>query len=281
MTNDAHTVIHMPLPAPKPESTCLVTGASSGIGREFARELARRGYGVTVVARREDRLTELVAELERDNGIKADFVVCDLADAEDRKKLFETVAERGRNVELLVNNAGISKMGKFIELDHGDQMRMIRLNCEALQSLTREYLPGMVERDLGGVINVASMAAYQPMPFFSLYAASKAFVLSFSAAVNSELKGSAVNVTAVSPGPVPTELPELSGTSDELERSPNIAIVSPEKVARKAIEALDRGRRDYIPGRVNAVFTRVIRPLPTSAKLPLVRHWFKGNVESS
>ncbi len=279
MTNDAHTVTHMPLPAPKPESTCLVTGASSGIGREFARELARRGYGVTVVARREDRLTELVAELERNNGTKADFVVCDLADAEDRKKLFETVAGRGRNVELLVNNAGMSSVGKFTELDHEDQLRMIRLNCEALQGLTREYLPGMVERNRGGVINIASVAAYQPMPFASVYGGAKAFVLSFSAAVNSELKGSAVNVTVISPGPVPTELPELAGTSDDLERAPNIMIVSPEKVAREAVEAFDHGRLDYIPGRVNAIFTRVARPLPTSVKLPLARRVFKRSLE--
>ncbi len=269
----------MPLPPPSKSSTCLVTGASSGIGREFARELARRGHGVTAVARREERLVELVAELERKFGVQADFVVCDLADATDRRKMIETVGERGRDVDVLVNNAGISRVGEFVKLDHADQIKMIRLNCEALADLTNAFLPGMVKRDCGGVINIASMAAYQPMPFASVYAAGKSFVLNFSTAVNGELKDSKANVIAISPGPVPTELPELSGTEGDLERSPDIAIVSPEDVASRSIKAFDKGRREYIPGRANSVFTRISQPLPTGIKLPIAKRVFKRSLE--
>ncbi len=269
----------MPLPPPSKSSTCLVTGASSGIGREFAREFARLGHGVTLVARREERLAELVAELERENKVHADFVVCDLADASDRRKMIETVTERARDVDVLVNNAGISRIGEFIELDHADQLKMIRLNCEALADLTNAYLPGMVGRDRGGVINIASMAAYQPMPFASVYAAGKSFVLNFSAAVNGELGESKANVIAVSPGPVPTELPELSGTEGDLERTPDIAILSPEDVARRSIKAFDKGKREYIPGRVNTVFARISQPLPTGVKLPIAKRVFKRSLE--
>lgn len=269
----------MSLPPPSESSTCLVTGASSGIGREFARELARRGHGVTLVARRKERLEELAGELERQHGVVADFVVCDLADTGDRRKLVGTVAERGRVVDLLVNNAGISRIGEFVKLEHSDQIRMIRLNCEALVDLTRQHLPGMVECDRGGVINIASMAAYQPMPFAAVYGAAKSFVLNFSVAVNGELKGSRVNVLAVSPGPVPTELPELSGTADDLERAPSIVIVSPEDVASGSIRAFDKGRREYIPGRLNTVFARISQPLPSAVKLPFARRVFKRSLD--
>jgi uncharacterized protein len=153
----------MALPPPSEGSTCLITGASSGIGAELARGLARRGHGVTLVARREDRLRELADELEEEHGIRAETVAADVASARGRDRLADELDERGHTVEVLVNNAGYGSGGAFVELDGDREVDMVRTNVEALVALTATFLPAMVERRRGAVLNVGSLIAFQPV----------------------------------------------------------------------------------------------------------------------
>ena len=185
--------------------TALVTGASSGIGEQFAHQLAARGHALVLVARRAERLERLAAELPTD----AHVIPCDLA--ADAASLPERVAELGVEVELLVNNAGFGTAGPFVEQDPGRDAEQVRLNCEAIVTLTHAFLPSMVERGRGGIINVASTAGMQPIPYESVYAATKAFAISFTDALHTELRGSGVRVLAVNPGPVPTEWQQVAG----------------------------------------------------------------------
>ncbi len=188
----------------------MITGASAGIGTEFARQLAARGHGVFLVARREDRLRELASEIERDHGVRAEFAACDLGDAADRRNLPGLVARRELDVAVLVNNAGFTTVGD-VHRNPDRQLGMIHVNVEALVDLTTQWLPGMVDRGAGAVINVASIASFQPIPVQAVYAATKAFVRSFSEAVSAEVRGSGVTVTALCPGPVATEFVEAGG----------------------------------------------------------------------
>src|ERR671934_3131179 len=200
----------MALPPPQTGSTALITGASSGIGEEFARQLAARGHGVFLVARREERLRALADDLERLHGIRAEVATADLADPDQTEALPGRVAERGLDVEVLVNNAGFTTVGDVHE-NPDRQLGMIRVNCEALVALTTACLPAMVERGRGAVIQVASVAGFQPIPVQAVYAATKAFVLSFSEAVSTELRGTGVTMTVLCPGPVATEFVEAAG----------------------------------------------------------------------
>ena len=168
----------MALPPVSPGSTCLVTGASSGIGADLARELAARDYGVTLVARREKRLRELAEELTRDFGIRAETIGCDVTDSEERKRLEAELDERGLTVETLINNAGFGSGGAFSVLDGEKEALMVRTNVEAVVALTSTFLPSMVERRRGAILNLGSLISFQPVPFQATYGATKAFVLS-------------------------------------------------------------------------------------------------------
>ena len=201
----------MALPPPQPGSTALITGASSGIGEEFARQLAARGHGVFLVARREERLRELADDLERAaRRPRGGRSPATSRTPQAVEALPGKVAERGLDVEVLVNNAGFTTVGDVHE-NPDRQLGMVRVNCEALVALTSAWLPGMTERGRGAVINVASVASFQPIPVQAVYAATKAFVRSFSEAVSSELKGTGVTMTALCPGPVSTEFIEAGG----------------------------------------------------------------------
>ena len=168
----------MALPPHSEDSTALVTGASSGIGASIARELAERGHGLTLVARREERLRELAGELFDTHGVRTEVIGADLADASSRDALEARIAELGLDVEILVNNAGFGGFGSFAEQDRERELEMVRLNIEAVVDLEGRYLPTMVERGRGAVINIASTASFQPLPDNATYAATKAFVLS-------------------------------------------------------------------------------------------------------
>jgi short-subunit dehydrogenase len=255
----------MALPSPSPSSTALITGASSGIGEEFARQLAARGYGLFLVARREDRLRSLAADVERDYGVRAEFATCDLADEAERAKLPDTVAAAGRDVDILVNNAGFTTVGDVHE-NPDRQMGMIKVNIEALVDLTTKWLPGMCRRGGGAVINVASVAAFQPIPVQAVYAATKAFVLSFTEATSSELKGTGVTMTALCPGPVATEFTEAGGFKKE-SPGPSWIWSSAEDVAKAGIEGADKGRRVVIPGLGNRFTAELGRHGPRSIVL--------------
>jgi short-subunit dehydrogenase len=264
----------MALPPPAEGSTCVVTGASSGIGADIARELARRGHGVTLMARREERLRELAEEIGKAHGVRTEVLACDVSDADARARAVRTVEERGLTVEVLVNNAGFGSAGRFQELDRENSISMVRTNVEAIVDLCATWVPQMAGRGRGAVLNVASTAAFQPLPRQATYAASKAFVLSFTEALSADLNGTGVTATALCPGPVPTEFGEHAGISAELMDGPSVVYKSPEDVARAAVEALDSGRRVVVPGIANRVGTLLGHLTPRSVALPLLDRFY-------
>ena len=248
--------------------TALVTGASSGIGEQFARQLAARGHDVVLVARRADRLEQVAGELPTE----AQVVACDLA--EEAASLPETVKQLGVDVGLLVNNAGFGTSGPFLQHDPGRDAEQVRLNCEAIVTLCHAFLPEMLNRGRGGVINVASTAGMQPIPYESVYAATKAFALNFTDALHTELRGSGVHVMSVNPGPVPTEWQEVAGYSDE--RSLSVpGEISAEQVVRESLEAFDKGRRSIIPGRTIRWFIRATSPSPRALQLRITERMYR------
>jgi short-subunit dehydrogenase len=222
--------------------TALITGASAGIGEEFARQLAGRGYDLILVARRRDRLEQLAEQLPT----TAHVVDCDLVS--DAASLPGKVEELGVDVDLLVNNAGFGLRGRFLELDPERDAEMVRVNCEAVVTLTHAFVPKMVERARGGVITVASTAGMQPLPYEAVYGASKAFAISFMEALSMELRGTGVRCLVVNPGPVKTEWQQVAGYDENTRIMPGM--ISAEQCAADALRAYDRGKRSVIPGRL-------------------------------
>ena len=268
----------MALPAPAADRTAVVTGASSGIGREVARRLARRGHGLTLVARREERLRAVADELHDAHGVRAEVVTADLTDQQAREDIVAAVAGHGLAAQVLVNAAGLSTVGAVHKNDPAAELAMIRTDVEALAHLCSLFLPGMVERGAGAVLNVASTAAFQPMPGQAGYAASKAFVVSYSQAVRAELAGTGVSVTALCPGPVDTEFAESAGfDSDEAKAAlPAFMWVSAEVVADAGIDGLDRGRALVVPGAANQVAATAARHVPRAVLVPLLARRHPG-----
>jgi uncharacterized protein len=257
----------MALPPPDPGSTTLITGASSGIGEEFATQLAALGHNVFLVARREDRLRGLVEKLSAAHVVRAEFAVADLANADEVAALPAKVAEKGLDVEVLVNNAGFSTVGD-VHLNPDRQLGMIQVNVEALVALSSAFLPRMVERGRGAIVNVASMAAFGPIPAQAVYAATKAFVLSYSEAVATELKGTGVTMTALCPGPVETEFVEAAGfkkSKDDM--GPGFVWATAEDVAAAGIEGAEKGKRVVVPGMANRAVSIATQHTPRSVLL--------------
>jgi short-subunit dehydrogenase len=265
----------MALPPPSDSSTCVVTGASSGIGAEIARELAARGQNVTLVARREERLRELAEELGRDHGVRAEVLAADIASGDGRAAMIEELRSRGRDVEVLINNAGYGSGGRFQDLDGEKETLMVRTNCEAVVALCAEYVPEMVRRGRGAVLNVASIAAFQPLPFQATYSASKAFVLTFTEALTADLHGTGVTATALCPGPVPTEFGVAAGIDEgEWAGVPRFVLTTPEQNAAAAVSALEKGRRMVVPGPFNVVSAAAGHYTPRTVLLGLVRRFY-------
>ena len=222
--------------------TALITGASAGIGEEFARQLARRGSDLILVARRKDRLEKLAEEVPT----TAHVIECDLGS--EAAKLPDKVAKLGVEVDLLINNAGFGTRGRFLELDPEREAEIVRVNCEAIVTLTHAFLPAMVERRRGGLITVASTAGMQPLPYETTYGASKAFAISFMEALSMELRGTGVRCLVVNPGPVKTEWQQVAGYDENTRTMPGM--ISAEECAADALRAYDRGKRSVIPGRL-------------------------------
>jgi short-subunit dehydrogenase len=259
------------LPEPSISSTALITGASAGIGEAVARELAGRGHGVTLVARREERLRSLAGELSDRFGVRAEAIGVDLGDDAARAALPRRVEELGLEVEILVNNAGFGGGKDFAGTERERLVSMVQVNCLALLDLQAVYLPQMVERGRGVVINIASTAAFQPLPGAATYGATKAFVLSLSEAVHEELKGTGVTLTAVCPGPVKTEFAEAAGLGGAEERVPGVLWLSAESVARSAVESADDGKRAIIPGVLNRAGALTGQHAPRMLALPIAK----------
>lgn len=262
----------MPLPPSSPARTALVTGASSGIGAEIARILAARGHGLTLVARREAPLRALAEQLSEAHGIRAEVIAADLSDESSRTNLVDTVHDRGLEVNILVNNAGMTTMGPASKGDVAADLSMIRIDVEAVVHLCMAVLPGMVERRSGSILNVASTAAFQPLPGQAGYGASKAFVLSYTHAIRGELKGSGIGVTALCPGPVATGFAEAAGMTDaEVEGSlPKIMWIPASSVASAAVEGMEADRAVVIPGAANKIGAAGAWLTPRSIIVPML-----------
>jgi uncharacterized protein len=265
----------MPLPPPAPDSTALVTGASAGIGAEIARELARRGHGVTLVARREQRLAELASEFVTEHGVRAEAVAADLCEAAGRERLAARIEELGLAVEVLVNNAGFGDTGDVAATERERIVSMVRLNCEALLDLQARFTPAMVERGRGAVINVASTASFQPIPGTATYAATKAFVLSLTEATHAELRGAGVTATALCPGPVQTEFAHVAGVGGAEENLPGLFWTAVEDVARAAVDGADAGKRVVVPGLLNRVGGLTGQHSPRVLALPFAKRLWR------
>jgi short-subunit dehydrogenase len=261
----------MALPPPTIDKTILVTGASAGIGTELARELARRSYNVVLVARRAERLDELAEELRLSHGVRADVEPCDLADAASRHDLVDRLRAGEREVVGVCNNAGLGSHAPLVGSDLERERQLLRVNVEALHHLTGVFLERMVEQGAGAILNVASIAAFQPLPGFATYAASKAFVQSFSEAVHTELAGTGVSVTCLCPGFTHTEFGAAMGKAEEEAAMPGFLFGEAPDVARCGVEAMVAGRRSAIPGAINRASMLGGRIVPRSLLLPLVR----------
>lgn len=225
--------------------TALITGASAGIGRALAREFAAGGWDLAVVARREPRLRQLADDLAHDHGVDVEVLGMDLAEPGAARTLADDLADRGLTVGAIVNNVGIGTNGPFHETDLDRELDQIRLNVELPVHLTRLYLPRMVERDAGVVLNVASMAGFNPGPFMAGYYASKAHVLSLSESLAEELRHTGVSVTALCPGPVATEFQDRAGMEDSAVGS--TFTNTPEDVAAAGYRAAMAGDPVVVP----------------------------------
>jgi short-subunit dehydrogenase len=240
--------------------TTLVTGASSGIGEAFARKLAAAGANVLLVARSEDKLIRLCSELGRANKIKAQYVALDLTARDAPSRLFDETMQRDLQVELLVNNAGFGSMGDFLMLDLGSELQMIDLNIRSLVELTHVFLAPMRARKNGAIINVASTAAFQPVPFMATYAATKAFVLSFSEALWEENRVFGIKVMALCPGVTETNFFNAA----HVNKPPLRSAQTPEEVVDAALKGLRRGRSHIISGWTNYLLAESERLVPRS-----------------
>jgi uncharacterized protein len=240
--------------------TALITGASSGIGEEFAKQLAGRGYDLILVARRKDRLEQLAEQL----STTAHVIDCDLGS--EAAKLPDKVAKLGVDVDLLVNNAGFGLRGHFTDLSPEREAEMVRVNCEAVVILTHAFVPPMIERGRGGVITVASTAGMQPLPYETTYAASKAFAISFMEALSMELGNTGVKTLVVNPGPVKTEWQAVAGYDENTRLMPGMITV--QQCVTDSLHAYDRGRRSVIPGRLFPwVMRATIAPKPIKLRV--------------
>ncbi|WMS44772.1 SDR family oxidoreductase [Acuticoccus sp. MNP-M23] len=252
------------------EPIAILTGASSGIGEALAHEIAADGYRLVLVARRVDRLEALAARL----AAPCEIIGADLTDPADMDRLKARLAEIGEPA-VLVNNAGLGQSGPFAEGDVDRSLTVIDLNIRALVSLTRHVLPGMLARGRGGILNVASTAAFQPGPNASIYYASKAFVLSFSEALTEECAGKGVTVTALCPGPTETEFFETAGMDNVALRKLTKAMPA-DQVARTGWAAFKRGKRVIIPGVQNKTTAFFSRLIPHRLLLPVVKRLQSG-----
>jgi len=238
-------------------SVALITGASAGLGVEFARQLSKRGHRLVLAARRNDRLESLAKELGNTRA-----VAIDLSKANAAAKLLADLGAHGETVDLLVNNAGFGLIGRFDELDARRQRQMIDLNVATLTDLCRAVAPGMIERKSGAILNVASTAAFQPGPKMAVYFATKAFVLSLTEALHEELKPHGIKVSCLCPGPTRTEFGEVAGFGGN-GLFDKVAMTAPEVVAI-GLKGLDRNKAVVVPGLLNKVTANSGRFAPRS-----------------
>lgn len=253
----------------------VVTGASSGFGIDFARQLAVAGYDLVLVARREERLREAAARLEADFGRRVEIVVADLAVDSERERVAAVVEGLDRPAEVLVNNAGLGLYGSFVEMPWEKERQMIDVDVSAVVHLTKLFARGMRSRSRGFILNIASTAAYQPSPLYASYAAAKAFVLAFSQAVNFELRGSGVSLTVASPGIAATEFLTVSKQQPTLYQ--RVTMMQSETVVKKSLAALFARKATIVPGALNNVVAQSEALMPSALKTRVAYYLMRSN----
>jgi hypothetical protein len=257
----------------------LITGASAGIGSEIAKLLAERGHTLVLVARRKDRLTALAEELSEAHGVRVETISADLSKPAARGRIPGRIEELGLDVEILVNNAGFATGGPFHEADPEREIEQVRVLVEAPVALTSAFLPAMVQRGRGAILNVASTAGMQPMPYSAGYSAAKAYVLTFSEALHQEARGHGVTVTALAPGPVETEFWQIAGwetaSGKSFERAVPGAMISAAQAARAGVEGLEHGERVVVPGLPIRAAMLASRYIPHMFKLPALERFMR------
>jgi len=256
-------------------NTTLITGASSGIGAAFARKLAARGRNVLLVARSEDKLITLCNELGRMSGIRAQYFAIDLLQPDAPEQLLQETQRRDLLIDMLVNNAGFGSMNDFVKLDLARELEMIDLNVKSLVALTHRFLGPMRERKQGTILNVASTAGFQPVPYMATYAATKAFVLSFSEALWEENREHGVHVMALCPGVTETNFFAAS----KMDRPPMRTIQTPEEVVETALRALGHRKQSVISGWTNWLAVEAERFVPRSVVTKIAGKALRSHLE--
>jgi uncharacterized protein len=269
------------LPDPDPTATCLITGASSGIGAAIAGELAQRGYQLTLVARREERLERVASELAETHSARAETITCDIADARARVALAAEVEARQLRVDVLVNSAGLGSYGPFIRLDPRREIEQVRVGCEAVIALCATFAPVMATRRSGAILIVSSGLGFYPVARQATYVATKAFGLAFGESLHIELRRSGVAVTTLCPGPVETEYFSVNGPHPVQRVFPRLMWKSADAVATAAIDGLERNRRLVIPSVPMRALLASGRLAPTSLQLRLMDRFFLAPGESA
>lgn len=234
----------------------LVTGASSGIGAELARQLADRGANLILTARRRDRLEALAAELAP-RGVQIRIVVADLSHPAAPRQIYQATEGAGIPVDILINNAGLGQYGNFFESPLEQELNQVRVNCEAVIHVTRLFLPRMVERRRGWILVVASTASFQPVPYITTYSATKVFDRFFAQGLAEEVSRFGINVTALCPGPTESEFFDVARANKFKGR-----VQATDVVARVGLDALERGKRTVLPDTIGRIRTRVVPLLP-------------------
>jgi hypothetical protein len=267
------TIVRMPVPAPSPDARAVVTGASQNIGEALATELAARGHHLLITARREDVLNALATKLAERYGVTVEVRPVDLADPAERAKLCEELASR--NVSILCANAGTGSFGPVASLDPADEQAQVALNVLGVHDLTLAVLPGMVERKAGGILISGSAAGNSPIPNNATYAATKAFVNTFSESLRGELKKAGVHVTLLAPGPVRTTLPDETEASLVDKLVPDFLWISTEHAAKLSLDGLERNKMRVVPGVTSKAMSVASGYTPRAIVAPIVGAFYK------
>ncbi|MGK7958209.1 MAG: SDR family NAD(P)-dependent oxidoreductase [Crocosphaera sp.] len=256
--------------------TALITGASSGIGQAFAEELATRGTNLIVLARSQDKLYTLAEQLQERTSIDVEVIVQDLTEPKAGQKVYDWVQQKGLTVDCLINNAGFGDYGPFAERDLSKQLDMIQLNVTVLVELTHLFLSQMQKQGQGSIINVASIAGFQALPYLSTYAATKAFVLSFTEALWAENKDKGIKCLALCPGPTESNFFEVAEFPQSLENSNQGSLISAKTVVQDALQALDNHQSNVVTGGVtNNLIVNASRFFPREFLLKAVEKQFR------
>jgi short-subunit dehydrogenase len=263
----------MPVPVPSPDARAVVTGASQNIGEALATELAARGHNLIVTARREDVLNTLAGRLADQYGVVVEVRPADLADPGDRAKLADELA--GRHISVLCANAGTATFGPVSALDPAAERAQVQLNVLGVHDLVLAVLPGMLERRAGGILISGSAAGNSPIPYNATYAASKAFVNTFSESLRGELRGTGVHVTVLAPGPVRTDLPDPAEASLVDKLVPEFLWISTEHTARLSLDALGRNKMRVVPGVTSKAMSVASQYAPRAIVAPIVGSFYK------